>query len=52
MRGFGPTIDVLANDTDADGDPLHIVSVSETEGGGTVTCSATSCTYLQLVMRW
>lgn len=46
-EGFGPTIiDVLANDTDSDGDLLRIVSVSATESGGTVTCSATSCSYL------
>jgi hypothetical protein len=46
-EGFGPTtIDVLANDTDTDGYALEVVGVSDTESGGTVTCSATSCRYL------
>ncbi len=46
-EGFGPiTVDVLANDTDADGDPLRVVAVSATERGGTATCSTTACVYL------
>ena len=37
-------VDVLANDTDADGDSLTIVS--NTQGGnGSVVCSAIDCTY-------
>ena len=46
VEGFGPaTIDVLANDTDPDGDPLHIVSTTGA-AEGTVECSSPSCTYL------
>ncbi len=38
------TIDVLANDTDVDGDTLTITS--NTQGAnGSVTCTATDCTY-------
>jgi uncharacterized repeat protein (TIGR01451 family) len=38
------TTDVIANDTDVDGDPLVVLSV--TDGAhGTVTCGATLCTY-------
>jgi VCBS repeat-containing protein len=37
--------DVLANDTDVDGDPLTITGVSAVTGGGTVTNHGTSVTY-------
>jgi hypothetical protein len=37
-------VDVLANDTDADGDPLSVGSVQQ-PGHGTVTCAATVCGY-------
>jgi outer membrane protein OmpA-like peptidoglycan-associated protein len=39
------TLDVLANDIDADNDTLTIVSVSATSQGGTVTNSGTSLVY-------
>jgi hypothetical protein len=46
-EGLGPTtIAVLANDTEPDGDELHIVSVSATKHGGKVRCSATECRYI------
>lgn len=38
-------IDVLANDTDADGDQLHITAVETTGTSGTVTNNGTNLTY-------
>ena len=40
----GNAVDVLANDTDADADPLSIVAAGSPSAGGSVTCT-TSCTY-------
>ena len=40
----GNAIDVLANDTDPDGDTLTITGNSD-PANGTATCSATSCSY-------
>ena len=40
----GTRVDVLANDVDADGDVLGIVSASQ-PSHGTVSCGATSCVY-------
>ncbi len=46
-RGTAVTIDVLANDTDPDGDPLTISSVGEGSLGGTATCPAAGpCRYV------
>ncbi len=43
--GTTATVDVLANDTDAEGDPLAVISVSEARAG-TVSCSpGGTCTY-------
>ena len=46
-NGVPVTVDVLANDTDPDGDPLTISAFDPTSvGGGTVSCTtATGCTY-------
>ncbi len=38
-------LDVLANDTDADADPITIVDHSAPSAGGTVACDTSSCTY-------
>lgn len=38
------SVDVLANDTDPDGDPLTIVGSTD-PSSGTAACSATECTY-------
>ncbi len=41
-----PTLDVLANDGDLDGDPLTITGFDALSvAGGVVSCSAASCTY-------
>jgi hypothetical protein len=42
--GTAATFDPRTNDTDVDGDSLNIVSPSD-PARGSVTCSATSCTY-------
>jgi Ca2+-binding RTX toxin-like protein len=36
---------VLANDTDADSDPLTVTSATPTAAHGTVACTSTQCTY-------
>ena len=36
---------VLTNDADADGDPFTIVGHGQPSAGGTVTCTASTCTY-------
>jgi len=38
-------VDVLANDSDPDGDTLSISSASPSAAHGTVSCSASQCTY-------
>jgi Ca2+-binding RTX toxin-like protein len=43
--GTATPINVLGNDTDADGDTLSITTAAPTAGHGTVSCTATSCTY-------
>lgn len=42
--GSGVAVPVLANDTDADGDPLTVVAVTQPRFG-VVTCTDTVCTY-------
>ena len=43
-HGTGPgEVDVLANDTDIDGDPLTIISFQDL--GGRVSCGGSKCTY-------
>lgn len=45
-QGTPVTVNVLANDSDPDGDPLSIIAFDAVSaGGGTVTCSAPNCTY-------
>jgi hypothetical protein len=39
------TVNVLANDSDPDGDTITINSVNTAGTSGSVTCSATACTY-------
>ncbi|QIX27821.1 tandem-95 repeat protein [Nocardioides sp. JQ2195] len=39
------TINVLANDTDPEGDDLVVTSATPTAAHGTVSCTATACTY-------
>jgi uncharacterized repeat protein (TIGR01451 family) len=43
-QGVAGSVNVLANDNDIDGGALSIVG-STNGGGGTVTCSGSSCTY-------
>jgi uncharacterized repeat protein (TIGR01451 family) len=43
--GTGVLIDPLANDTDADGDPIQIDSSTQ-PGDGSVLCTASQCTYV------
>lgn len=59
--GATAQVDVLANDTDVDGDDLHVVQVARVAGSptlGTLTCPATgACTYQAVapaggVERW
>jgi large repetitive protein len=45
VSGGRVEVPVLGNDTDADGDPLRVASVTQ-PGHGSVTCSATTCTYV------
>ena len=46
-RATAVMIDVLANDTDPDGDPLSVASVGEGSLGGTATCSTSGpCRYV------
>ena len=42
----GNTLNVLANDTDPDGNPLTIVSVGPSSNGGTITINATGSALL------
>jgi Ca2+-binding RTX toxin-like protein len=41
----GGAVDVLANDTDVDGDALTITTPAPPAAHGTVTCTVASCTY-------
>jgi uncharacterized repeat protein (TIGR01451 family)/CSLREA domain-containing protein len=43
-QGAPVTIDVVANDSDADGDTLTVIAAS-TPAHGTATCAGTQCTY-------
>lgn len=43
-QGVAVTINVVANDTDPDSDPLTVVSFTQ-GANGSVTCSASECTY-------
>jgi large repetitive protein len=45
LEDVSAAIDVLVNDTDADGHPLTITSASPTAQHGTVSCTAATCTY-------
>ncbi len=51
--GVPVTIDVLANDSDAESDPIAVTSWDATSTfGGTITCGPSTCTYTPPVGSW